>query len=211
LAERDVAQQIDDLRRTPPACAFLQVTATPYSLAAWQKNIGYVPQHVFLSNGTIVENIAFGLPMEEINMDRVVYVAQLAQIDKFIRELPEQFSTIVGERGVKLSGGERQRIGIARALYRRPKVIVLDEATSALDNLTESAVVSAIDEISRNTTLIVIAHRFRTVQGCDRIIMLESGRVVCDGSYKELIASSEEFREMAGVKASPHSYVRSRN
>jgi ABC-type multidrug transport system fused ATPase/permease subunit len=167
-------------------------------MAAWQKNIGYVPQQVFLSNGTIVENIAFGLPMGEIDMDRVVYLAQLAQIDEFIRELPEQFSTIVGERGVKLSGGERQRIGIARALYRRPGVIVLDEATSALDNLTESAVASAIDEISRNTTLIVIAHRFHTVQRCDRIIMLESGKVVCDGSYKELIASSEKFREMAG-------------
>lgn len=169
--------------------------------AAWQQNIGYVPQQVFLSNATIVANIALGLPSEKIDLDRVAHVARIAQIDEFANELPEQLLTVVGERGTKLSGGQRQRIGIARALYRKPILLVLDEATSALDNLTEDVIVSALDEISKEATLIVVSHRFRTIQKCARVIMLENGTILCDGSYDELLRSSEHFRELAGVAA----------
>ena len=122
----------------------------------------------------------------------------MAQAEEFIGQLPDGYSTMVGERGVKLSGGQRQRLGIARALYHNPDVLVFDEATSALDGMTEDAVMQAVQDLSQERTMILIAHRLRTVQACDRIVMLESGTIVADGTYRELMATSERFKRLAG-------------
>jgi ABC-type multidrug transport system fused ATPase/permease subunit len=123
----------------------------------------------------------------------------MAQADEFIVQMPDGYNTIVGERGVKLSGGQRQRLGIARALYHNPDVLVFDEATSALDGMTEDAVMQAVQTLSAERTMILIAHRLRTVQACDRIIMLEAGRIVADGSYQELVEASAAFKQLAGL------------
>ena len=119
--------------------------------------------------------------------------------DEFIIQMPDGYNTMVGERGVKLSGGQRQRLGIARALYHNPDVLVFDEATSALDGMTEDAVMQAVQTLSAERTMILIAHRLRTVQACDRIIMLEAGRIVADGSYQELVENSATFKQLAGL------------
>jgi ABC-type multidrug transport system fused ATPase/permease subunit len=158
--------------------------------------VGYVPQHVFLSNASIAENIAFALPRHAIDAAAVQRAARLAHADDFISSLPEGYDTVVGERGVKLSGGQRQRIGIARALYREPAVLVFDEATSALDGMTEEAVMGAIHALSGDRTVILIAHRLQTVEACDRLVMLEGGRIVADGHYESLLTSSADFRRL---------------
>lgn len=165
---------------------------------AWRKRVGYVPQHVFLTNASIARNIALGVPEKDIDWNAVERAAQMAQAEEFIKQLPEGFETVVGERGVRLSGGQRQRLGIARALYHNPDVLVFDEATSALDGMTEDAVMQAMERLSSDRTMILIAHRLRTVQACDRIIMLDSGQIVADGNYGELLAHSEPFRQLAG-------------
>jgi ABC-type multidrug transport system fused ATPase/permease subunit len=172
------------------------VVLTSPTRRAWQRRVGYVPQHVFLANASVAENIAFGLARKSIDHDAVRRAAELAQAVGFIRELSDGFETLVGERGVKLSGGQRQRIGIARALYHEPEVLVFDEATSALDGLTEDAVMEAIRSLSGGRTIILIAHRLRTVEACDRILMLEHGRVVADGPYHDLLDSSVHFRRL---------------
>lgn len=174
------------------------VKLTEKNERAWRKRVGYVPQHVFLTNATIANNIALGVPVNEVDEDAIKHAAKMAQAHDFIEQLPEAYDTIVGERGVKLSGGQRQRLGIARALYHNPDVLVFDEATSALDGMTEDAVMEAVQSLSSNRTMILIAHRLRTVQACDRIIMLESGEVVADGSYDELIKNSFQFQKLAG-------------
>ncbi|PCI31348.1 MAG: ABC transporter ATP-binding protein [Elusimicrobia bacterium] len=166
---------------------------------SWQRSIAHVPQHVYLADATLAENIAFGVPKELINMDRVRVVAEQAQIAGYIEDWPGGYDAMVGERGVRLSGGQRQRIGIARSLYKHARVLVLDEATSALDNETERGVIDAIDSLTGNLTIIMIAHRLTTVQGCDTIIQLEDGRLVAQGSYNQLLESSPSFRKM--VKA----------
>lgn len=186
----------------PPDVGVIEVDGTKLlgpSLARWRNRVGYVPQSVFLANATIAQNIAFGLRQEEI--DPVAYreAARLAQAEEFIDALPEGFATIVGERGVKLSGGQRQRLGIARALYHQPEVLVFDEATSALDGLTENAVMDAIGALRGHRTVILIAHRLKTVQACDRIIMLQAGKIVADGSYDYLLTDSKIFREFVGA------------
>jgi ATP-binding cassette, subfamily B, bacterial PglK len=164
---------------------------------AWQRSIGYVSQQIFLSDGTIASNIAFGLLPEQIDMTAVVRAATVASIHEFIsEELPDGYETDVGERGVRLSGGQRQRIGIARALYRNPDVIILDEATSALDSLTEQSVVEGIRQLGGQKTIISIAHRLSTIQTCDEIIMLNKGRIVGRGSYADLVETNSEFRLM---------------
>ncbi|MGD1899323.1 MAG: ABC transporter ATP-binding protein [Phormidesmis sp.] len=155
-------------------------------LRQWQKSIAHVPQHIFLTDATIAENIAFGVPKEEIVSDRLYTAARLAQIDAFIRGLPAQYETYVGERGVRLSGGQMQRIGIARALYQQASVIVFDEATSALDNNTEKEVMAAINGLSRQFTIVMIAHRLSTVEECDQIFELHQGKVVRTGTFKDL-------------------------
>lgn len=165
---------------------------------AWRANVGYVSQQVFLANASVRENIAFGLPPEEIDDAAVRRAARMAQAEDYVLQMPQGFDTIVGERGVKLSGGQRQRIGIARALYHDPELLVFDEATSALDGLTEDAVSEAIRSLAGQRTIILIAHRLRTVQACDRIVVLDDGQVRAVGTYDELLRHSPEFRRLLG-------------
>ncbi|MEC4685995.1 MAG: ABC transporter ATP-binding protein [Nitrospirota bacterium] len=173
---------------------------TPSNLRSWQKNLGYVPQSIYLTDDTVIRNIAFGVRDEDIDNKAVERAAQIANLHDFImRDLPDGYHTLVGERGVRLSGGQRQRIGIARALYNDPEVLIFDEATSALDGITENAIMEAIQNISRKKTIIMIAHRLTTVQECDVIYMLEKGKVIAKGTYSELIESSSQFRKMANV------------
>lgn len=156
---------------------------------SWQKNIAHVPQHIFLADSSIAENIAFGVSVEEIDYERVARAGKQAQMSSFVAALPEGYSTIVGERGVKFSGGQRQRIGIARALYKQASVLILDEATSALDSHTERLVIEAINGLSSNLTVIMIAHRISTLRKCDKIIEFtqsSGGKVV---SFESLIDS----------------------
>jgi ABC-type multidrug transport system fused ATPase/permease subunit len=153
----------------------------------WQDRIGYVPQYVYLMDTTIRRNIAFGLPDSAVNAMEVERVLRLANLWDFVQTLPAGLETVVGERGVRLSGGQRQRLGIARALYGNPEVIVLDEATSALDEATEREIVESMREISRDRTLIVVAHRVSTLAHCSRLIRLDIGQVVDDGSYDAVI------------------------
>ena len=163
---------------------------------AWQQTIAHVPQNIFLADSTIAENIAFGVPPEAINRERVEQAAYRAQIADFIEKQPEGYNTFVGERGIRLSGGQRQRIGIARALYKQASVLVFDEATSALDNATEQSVMRSIEGLSQNLTILIIAHRLTTVQHCDVIVELRRGQVVAQGSYEQLLESSPSFREL---------------
>jgi ABC-type bacteriocin/lantibiotic exporter with double-glycine peptidase domain len=166
------------------------------NLNDWKKACGYVPQHIFLADTSISQNIAFGVSPEKINQQAVELAAKAACLDKFIDDLPDRYNTSVGERGVRLSGGQRQRIGIARALYDNPDVLVLDEATSALDTLTELAVMEAVLALSKNITIILIAHRLKTVQNCNQIFLMHSGSLVAQGDYEDLLRESEVFRSM---------------
>ncbi len=168
-------------------------------IRAWQQTIGYVPQAIFLTDDTVAANIAFGLPRAAVDRARVERAARIANLHDFVTaDLPQGYDTMVGERGVRLSGGQRQRIGIARALYHDPAVLVLDEATSALDNLTERAVMEAVGNLGRDKTVVMIAHRLSTVRDCDRILLLERGRLAAEGTYDELVAGNDIFRRMAG-------------
>ena len=154
--------------------------------ANWQAQIAHVPQSIYLSDSSIASNIAFGQDPAEFDWDRIRAAAREAQIEELIAELPQGYDTDVGERGIRLSGGQRQRIGIARALYKRARVLLFDEATSALDNETETAVMQTIEGLGRDLTVIMIAHRLSTVAKCDRVIRLEGGRIVADGSFDEV-------------------------
>jgi len=170
------------------------------NIRSWQMSIGYVPQSIYLLDDTLTQNIAFGVPPEKINMNAVHSAAKIAAIDEFIlKDLPEGYETVVGERGVRLSGGQRQRIGIARALYNNPSLIVMDEATSALDNITERIVMEAVSRINHEKTIILIAHRLSTVKECDAIYFFENGEITATGTYDELIKSNEKFRNLALV------------
>lgn len=153
---------------------------------AWQRSVAHVPQHIFLSDASIAENIAFGVDPDQIDLDRVRKAAQQAQIAEFIETRSEGYGAIVGERGVRLSGGQRQRIGIARALYKKANVLIFDEATSALDTETEDAVMKAIDGLSKDLTLFIIAHRLTTLKNCDAIVRLDCGMVCMVPSYSQL-------------------------
>ncbi|MCH9770561.1 MAG: ABC transporter ATP-binding protein/permease [Gammaproteobacteria bacterium] len=165
---------------------------------AWQQIIGYIPQEIFLCDGTVAENIAFGTSKSKIDLAQVQRVAKVANLHDFVvNDLPLGYETVVGEKGVRLSGGQRQRIGIARAIYDNPDILVLDEATSALDGITEEAVLQAIHALSKQKTLITIAHRLATVKSCDQIYLLEAGNIVDQGSYQELIARNKTFKAMA--------------
>lgn len=170
--------------------------------AVWQRSFGYVPQETFLLDDSVASNIAFGLPEGEIDMAAVVRAAKVANIHEFVStELSRGYASQVGERGVRLSGGQRQRIGLARALYQDPPILVLDEATSALDGTTEALVHDAIRTLAKSKTVILIAHRLTTVMHCDAIFLLEKGEIKAYGTYQELLASSSDFREMAGLEA----------
>jgi len=164
---------------------------------SWRASIGYVAQTSYLLDGTVAENIAFGVPADEIDMEAVRRAARRAQIDDFVAGLENGYDTMVGERGARLSGGQRQRIAIARALYRDPPIIVLDEATNALDNVTEAQVAEAVHDLRGRKTLVMIAHRLMTIRECDFILVFSGGRIVDRGSYDELLAGCEAFRELA--------------
>ncbi len=171
-----------------------QPLETAETIRRWQRGIGYVPQHIFLADDTVAANIAFGQPMDAVDPAQVERAARMAQLHAFIvSELPKGYDTPVGERGIRLSGGQRQRLGLARALYARPAVLVLDEATSALDTDTESAVMHAFDGLDRDCTVIMIAHRLTTVQRCDVLIRLEQGRIAATGSYDAVVGVKGVF------------------
>jgi ABC-type multidrug transport system fused ATPase/permease subunit len=154
------------------------VPLTDANRAVWQANLCYVPQAIFLSDASVAENIAFGIPPNEIDRAAIERAARSANIHPFIAGLPSGYDTVIGERGVRLSGGQRQRIGIARALYRDPQVLVFDEATSALDNATEAVVMEAIAAFHGHKTMIIVAHRPSTLRDCDRILTFSGGRAV---------------------------------
>lgn len=177
------------------------VAVTPDNMRGWQADLGYVPQDIFLVDASVSENIALGLPLDRIDQDRVRECARMAQILDFIEgELPQGFKTSVGERGVRLSGGQRQRIGIARALYNDPAIIIFDEATSALDNLTEQEVMRAVAALSGQKTVIMIAHRMSTVRNCDRIAVLQKGRLTAVGDYDTLYKDNAAFRRLVDAR-----------
>jgi ATP-binding cassette subfamily C protein len=166
-------------------------------LSAWQRNIGYIPQSIYLADETLRNNIAFGLPDKEIDDVKVMEAVRLAQLEDMVSKLPDGLNTYVGEQGTRLSGGQRQRVGIARALYHNPEVLVMDEATSALDNITEKHITEAIDALKGDRTIIMIAHRLTTVKNCDTLYFMKEGRIVQMGSYDELVKTNPQFREMA--------------
>ena len=152
-----------------------------HCLSAWRKSVAHVPQSIFLADSSIAENIAFSVPKNEIDFMKVKEAAKLAQLSGFIESSADGYDSFVGERGIRLSGGQRQRIGIARALYKQASIIILDEATSALDNTTENAVMDSVEGLSRDLTMVIIAHRLSTVKRCDRVLRLDNGRVVANG------------------------------
>lgn len=161
------------------------------NMRAWQNQIGYVPQAIYLTDDTLRRNVAFGLPNEQIDDVAVQKAIKAAQLEEFVATLPEGLETIVGERGVRLSGGQRQRIGIARALYHDPSVLVLDEATSALDTATENGVMKAVNALQGSKTIIMVAHRLSTVEHCDRLYKLEQGRIVAEGTPQDMLTLSK--------------------
>ena len=167
-----------------------------HNCRAWQRSIGYVPQQIYLADDSIAANIAFGTELKDIDQEAVERAAKIANLHEFvINELSQQYQTKICERGVRLSGGQRQRIGIARALYYNPQVLILDEATSALDNLTEKEVMEAVNKISKNITIIMIAHRLSTVKKCDIIYLLEEGKIKNHGTFDTLINKNDQIRE----------------
>lgn len=164
----------------------------------WQAAIGLVPQSIYLLDDTIRRNVAFGLYDAEIDDGALAEAIDLARLETFVNTLPQGLETMVGERGVRLSGGQRQRVAIARALYRRPQILIFDEGTASLDNLTEAELLRAIEGLRGERTIITVAHRLTTVQGCDRVILLADGEIVDQGGYEELRDRNRTFREMTG-------------
>jgi HlyD family secretion protein len=163
---------------------------------SWQNTIGFVAQNIFLSEGTIAENVAFGIPRDQINLEQVQTALELAHLSELIKSLEKGVHTKVGERGVQLSGGQRQRIGIARALYHEAEVLVFDEATSSLDGITEKMIIEAIHEFSGQKTIIMVAHRLKTVKKCDLIFFIDKGKLIDQGTFEELVDRNEHFKNL---------------
>ena len=164
---------------------------------SWQNTIGFVAQNIFLSEGTIYENVAFGIPRDKINLEQVQTALELAHLTELIKSLEQGIHTKVGERGVQLSGGQRQRIGIARALYHEAQVLVFDEATSSLDGITEKMIIEAIHKFSGQKTIIMVAHRLKTVKKCDLIFFIDKGKLVDKGTFQELVDKNVHFKNLA--------------
>ena len=169
------------------------------NLKGWRNYLGYIPQTIYLLDDTLRANIAFGVPQDQVNQGCLHAALTSAALISFVDDLPKGLDTVIGERGVRLSGGQRQRLGIARALYFNPEVLVMDEATSALDNQTEAEVMQAIQNLKKGRTLIMIAHRLSTVKDCDRLYFLEDGTITDAGCYEKLIDKSIGFRKIAAV------------
>lgn len=163
------------------------VPLTNVNKRQWQSKIAHVPQHIFLTDNSVLENIAFGLPRAEIDINRVKKAAEMAQISSVIEKLPQKYETLIGERGVRLSGGQRQRVGIARALYKQAELLVLDEATSALDSETESLVMKTIQHASERITILMVTHRLTTLKKCDKIIEFKDGKIIEISTYDQII------------------------
>ena len=164
---------------------------------SWQNNIGFVAQNIFLSDSSIAENVAFGVSKDEIEIKKVKKAIDLAHLTELVNGLKDGIYTQVGERGVQLSGGQRQRIGIARALYHGAEVLVFDEATSSLDGITEKMIMEAIHKFGGKKTIIMIAHRLKTVEKCDQIFFIDKGKLIDQGTYDELVEKNELFKNMA--------------
>ncbi|VFQ47454.1 ABC transporter ATP-binding protein [Desulfoluna butyratoxydans] len=176
------------------------VPVTEQKTLGWQRSIGYVPQHIFLTDNTVAGNIAFGVPQNDIDRNAVMRAAKIAELHDFVmNDLPSGYDTMIGEQGVRLSGGQRQRIGIARSLYHDPNVLILDEATSALDNSTEKKVMDTVHSLGQRKTVIMIAHRLSTVQDCDIIFLLENGELIDSGTYDDLITNNKSFQSMVAA------------
>lgn len=167
------------------------------NLRAWQDQIGYVPQSIYLTDDSIRRNVALGVAPALIDDEKVCAALAAAKLDDFVKSLPDGLNTVVGERGVRLSGGQRQRIGIARALYHQPSILVLDEATSSLDTKTEEGVMRAVQALHGEKTLIIVAHRLTTVAQCDRIYRLEHGKVIAEGSPDVILAQVQSHSTQA--------------
>jgi ATP-binding cassette, subfamily B, bacterial PglK len=183
-----------------PEAGRVLVDGTPLTtdnIMHWRRRLGYVPQHIFLCDDSLTNNIAFGIPDKEVDRGAVEKAARIAKLHEFIETLPEGYDTVVGERGIRMSGGQRQRIGIARALYHDPDVLIMDEATSALDGMTESAVMQAIHTLAHKKTIILVAHRLSTLQDSDNLFLFASGRIAAAGSYTDLLQTSPTFQAMA--------------
>lgn len=157
-------------------------------IIAWRKLIGYVPQSIYLIDDTIAKNIAFGIHSNQVDHKRLIRVIEAAQLSDVVDKLPDGLETRVGERGIRLSGGQRQRIGIARALYHGQEILVMDEATSALDNETEKLVTRAIESIAQDRTMIIIAHRLSTIKHCNRVLQMDNGEIINQGSYEDVVS-----------------------
>ncbi|MCP2366955.1 ABC-type multidrug transport system fused ATPase/permease subunit [Agromyces flavus] len=164
--------------------------------AAWYAGLGVVPQDVFLFNDTIAMNVAFEVDADRVDLDRVDEALAMAQLDGIVAAMPNGVDTVVGERGVRLSGGQRQRLGIARALYRRPSVLVLDEATSALDNETERQISETLAKLGGTMTILIVAHRLSTVRHADTLVFLKDGRIEAQGGFEDVRSSNDEFARL---------------
>ena len=172
------------------------VPVSPEEMPAWQANCAFVPQNIRLLDASVRENVAFCEDPETIDDDQIWAALEAAQFAEFAAQMPYGLYTMCGEDGIKLSGGQRQRLSLARAFYRRAKLLVLDEATSALDNKTEHDVMQALDLVGRRCTMVVIAHRLSTVKKCDRIFEISKGRISASGDFETLRKVSPSFREM---------------
>jgi ABC-type multidrug transport system fused ATPase/permease subunit len=168
-------------------------------LHAWREQIGYVPQAVYLLDDSVTANVAFGVPDAEVDTDVVWQALEWSQMADIVRDLPEGLDTRVGERGVRFSGGQRQRIAVARALYRRPSILLFDEATAALDNKLEEDMTVAIEALPGSHTVVIVAHRLSTVRRCDQLLLFDKGVLAAVGTYEELLERSDSFRELATI------------
>ena len=167
------------------------------NIRKWQNSIGLVSQNIFLSDISIKENIAFGLPKELINNQRINEVVKVSCLDELTNGLEHGVDTVIGERGVQISGGQRQRIGIARALYHNNEILLFDEATSSLDGITEKNIMKSIYDLGKERTIIIVAHRISTVKKCDLVYYLDKGNVIEKGTYNELVNKNNLFKQLA--------------
>ena len=165
----------------------------------WQNLIGFVPQNIFLSERTILENIAYGINKEEINVQRVKDICTIVKLDELIKSFPNGLDTLIGERGAKISGGQQQRMGIARAIYKNPKILIFDEATNALDVKTESEILNSIKNLNKNITIIMITHRLEIIKEFDKIIFLENGLLVDEANYDDLYNKNINFKKLVDL------------